>query len=267
MDQIRIPHPGIHRRSEAEDRSFSGILMPIAIFLTLALLSVSMRLTWFAHSCFLLEGSRKILIDPFFPEGVAAPKADLVALTHGHDDHAGEVLRLRCKTVAINETAKILARRGLDTVGMNIGGTISVDGVTFTMTQAIHTGGLELDGEILYGGGAAGYVIGMDGLHIYHAGDTALFSDMQLIQELYRPDVAMLPIGNYYTMGPTEAMMAARFIGAPLILPMHYSTWPKIEQDPVAFKNAVERTTDLRVVILKPGESLELDAKTLRPRT
>jgi L-ascorbate metabolism protein UlaG (beta-lactamase superfamily) len=152
-------------------------------------------------------------------------------------------------------------------VGMNIGGTTIIDGVTFTMTPAVHSGGLELDGEMLYGGGAAGYVIGMDGLQIYHAGDTALFSDMQLIRELYRPDVALLPVGSQYTMGPNEAMIAARFIGAPLVIPMHYSTWPIIEQDPDAFKTAVERTTDLRVRVLQPGESLELDAKIIRNRT
>jgi L-ascorbate metabolism protein UlaG (beta-lactamase superfamily) len=226
-----------------------------------------MRLTWIAHSCFLLEGSRKVLIDPFFPEGTAPPQPDIVALTHGHGDHTGEILRLHQKTVAINETAKILKRRGLTTVGMNIGGTTIIDGVTFTMTPAIHSGGLELDGEMLYGGGAAGYVIGMDGLQIYHAGDTALFSDMQLIRELYRPDVALLPVGSQYTMGPNEAMIAARFIGAPLVIPMHYSTWPIIEQDPDAFKTAVERTTDLRVRVLQPGESLELDAKIIRNRT
>jgi L-ascorbate metabolism protein UlaG (beta-lactamase superfamily) len=120
---------------------------------------------------------------------------------------------------------------------------------------------------MMYGGGAAGYVIGMDGLHIYHAGDTALFSDMQLIGELYRPDVALLPIGSHFTMGPREAMMAARFVGAPLVIPMHYSTWPKIEQDPLEFKKAVERTTDLKVKVMQPGETIELDAKTLRMRT
>jgi L-ascorbate metabolism protein UlaG (beta-lactamase superfamily) len=226
-----------------------------------------MRLTWIGHSCFLLDGSRKVLIDPFFPEGTSPPSADIVALTHGHDDHTQNILDLKGTFVTINETAKILRRRGVsDIVGMNIGGTVTVKGVTFTMTPAVHTGGLELGDEMLYGGGAAGYVIGMDGLHVYHAGDTALFSDMQLIGELYRPDVALLPIGSYFTMGPTEAMMAARFVGAPLVIPMHYSTWPKIEQDPTEFKNAIERTTDMRVLILKPGESLDLDASTIHNR-
>jgi L-ascorbate metabolism protein UlaG (beta-lactamase superfamily) len=224
-----------------------------------------MRLTWIGHSCFLLKGSRTVLVDPFFPEGTTPPQADIVALTHGHDDHTQQLFRLQGKFVAINEIAKILKRRGLtDTVGMNIGGTITVDGVTFTMTPAVHTGGLELEDGMVYGGGAAGYVISLDGLSVYHAGDTALFSDMQLIGELYRPDVALLPIGGHFTMGPKEAMMATRFVSAPLVIPMHYSTWPKIVQDPVAFKQTIERTTDLRVMVLQPGESVELDAEKIR---
>ncbi len=222
-----------------------------------------MRLTWIGHSCFLLSGSRRVLIDPFFPQGISPPETDIVALTHGHSDHTENILHLHGTVVTINETAKILKGRGLtDVVGMNIGGSVTVGGVTFTMTPAVHTGGLELGGEMLYGGGPAGYVIGMDGLRIYHAGDTALFSDMQLIRELYRPEVALLPIGSHYTMGPKEAMMAARFVGAPLVIPMHYSTWPKIEQDPAEFKRAVERTTDLKVQVMRPGDHIDLDAQT-----
>ena len=98
----------------------------------------------------------------------------------------------------------------------------------------------------------------MDGKKIYHAGDTALFSDMKLIGDLYRPDVALLPIGGRFTMGPDEAMMAAQYIGAPLVIPIHYNTWPKISQDPATFKFAIERTTDMKVAVLKPGETIEL---------
>lgn len=214
-------------------------------------------MTWLGHSCFLLEGSKRILIDPFIPSGKVDFVPDIVAVTHGHDDHMGEVLSIRAKTVAVNEIGKYLADKGLDIEGMNIGGTIEVEGVSFTMTPALHSSWLEMEGFGYYGGTAAGFVITMDGVSVYHAGDTALFSDMQLIRDLYRPDIALLPIGGRYTMGPLEAMMAANFIGAKLVIPMHYNTWPIIEQDAVKWKNAIERTTDLKVRVLQPGESTQ----------
>jgi L-ascorbate metabolism protein UlaG (beta-lactamase superfamily) len=141
---------------------------------------------------------------------------------------------------------------------MNIGGTMTVDGVSFTMTPALHSTVIEEAGPGFSGGAAAGIVIGMDGVKVYHAGDTGLFSDMKLIGELYHPDVALLPIGGRYTMGVAEAMMAANFIGAKTVIPIHYNTWDKIAADPLTLKNAVERTTDIRVRILKPGESMDL---------
>jgi len=217
-----------------------------------------MRLTWLGHACFLLEGTRSVIIDPYVPEGPITREPDLVALTHGHDDHLGEVFRLRKKTVAITEIGKYLREKGLTVEIMNIGGTIEVDGVEFTMTPAVHSSGLGLEGPLSYGGCACGFVVSMDGVRVYHAGDTALFSDMKLIGELYQPDIALLPMGGRFTMGPREAMMAANYIGAKTVIPMHYSTWPAILQDPLAFKHAIERTTDLRVVILSPGEAYEV---------
>ena len=220
-----------------------------------------MRLTWLGHACFLLAGSKTILIDPFIPEGSLPVEPDIVAVTHAHADHLGMTVRLKKKTVAINEVAKYLAAKGIPTEPMNIGGSITVDGVRFTMTPALHSSWIEDEGMGFYGGVAAGFVIEMDGTSIYHAGDTALFSDMQLIRDLYRPDVALLPIGGCFTMGPDEAMIAARYIGAPLVIPMHYGTFPAIRQDVEDFKRAVERTTSIRVAILSPGESIEVGAE------
>ncbi|MDD1661941.1 MAG: metal-dependent hydrolase [Methanomicrobiales archaeon] len=217
-----------------------------------------MRLTWLGHACFLLEGTRSVLIDPYVPGGSIGVEPDIVAITHGHDDHFGEVLHLARKTVAITEIGKYLRGKGLVVETMNLGGTMTVDGVEFTMTPALHSSWLESAGPGFYGGCACGYVIGMDGVRVYYAGDTALFSDMKLIGELYAPDVAILPIGGRFTMGPREAMMAADFIGAKTVIPMHYSTWPAILQDPLAFKHAIERTTDLRVQVLSPGETREI---------
>lgn len=217
-----------------------------------------MRLTWLGHACFSLAGSQTILIDPFIPEGPLTIEPDIVAVTHAHADHLGIAAELSKMTVAVNEVAKYLKTKGVPVEPMNLGGTITVDGVRFTMTPALHSSWLEDEGAGFYGGVAAGFVITMDGISIYHAGDTALFSDMQLIRDLYRPDVALLPVGGRYTMGPDEAMIAARYIGAPLVIPMHYDTFPAIRQDLTNFKQAIERTTSMRVMVLAPGESIEI---------
>jgi L-ascorbate metabolism protein UlaG (beta-lactamase superfamily) len=217
-----------------------------------------MQLTWLGHSCVLLTGSKKVLIDPFI-EGSSVQETfpDIVAVTHGHADHLGETVALNRKTVAITEIAKYLKTKGVPVESMNIGGTIIVDGVSFTMTAAMHSSVIEEAGPGFSAGAPAGFVIGMDGVKIYHAGDTALFSDMKLIGELYHPDIALLPIGGRYTMGIAEAMMAVNFIGAKTVIPIHYNTWEKIAADPVQFKKAIERTTDIKVQVLKPGESMQ----------
>jgi L-ascorbate metabolism protein UlaG (beta-lactamase superfamily) len=218
-----------------------------------------MQLTWLGHACVLLSGSKKILIDPFIEgKSVLYTNPDMVAVTHGHADHFGETVALGKKTIAINEIAKYLTGKGLPAEGMNIGGTAVVDGVSFTMTPAVHSSWIEEAGIGCYGGTAAGFVIGIDGVTIYHAGDTALFSDMKLIGDLYHPDVALLPIGGRYTMGISEAMIAANFIGAKTVIPIHYNTWDKIRADPLMFKEAIERTTDIRVTVLQPDESIDI---------
>ena len=218
-----------------------------------------MKLTWLGHSCVLLTGSKKVIIDPFIEGGsVASHQPDLVAVTHGHSDHMGETVTLKRPTVAITEIARYLKGKGVPAEGMNIGGTIHLGGVSFTMTPALHSGAIEEAESLGRGSVAAGFVIRMDGVGVYHAGDTGLFSDMSLIGELYHPDVALLPIGGRFTMGPDEAMMAARLIGAKTVIPIHYNTWDRIAQDPLPFKRAIERATDLRVGILKPGESIDI---------
>jgi L-ascorbate metabolism protein UlaG (beta-lactamase superfamily) len=218
-----------------------------------------MQLTWLGHSCVLLSGTKKVLIDPYIEGGsIARTKPDIVAVTHGHDDHMGETVALGKPTVAITEIAKYLMARGVPAEGMNIGGTLTVGGVSFTMTPAQHSSSIGEAGPGFSAGAPAGFVIRMDGVPVYHAGDTGLFSDMRLIGELYHPQVALLPIGGRYTMGPAEAMMAANFVGAKLVIPIHYNTWDKIRADAGAFKKALEQTTDIRVRILEPGGSVEL---------
>jgi L-ascorbate metabolism protein UlaG (beta-lactamase superfamily) len=218
-----------------------------------------MKITWLGHACFLLEGSRRVLIDPFVPSGPVRAAPDIVAVTHGHADHLGEAVRFGKPTVAMNEIAKYLRQQGVPVEPMNIGGTIEVEGVSFTMTPALHSSWLEAAGGGYYGGVAAGFVVRMDGVAVYHAGDTGLFSDMKLVHDLYRPDAALLPVGGRYTMGPEEAMLAAEFVGAPIVIPMHYNSFPAIEQDLTGFKAAIERTTDMKVVLLEPGGSVEVE--------
>ena len=181
-----------------------------------------------------------------------------VLVTHGHYDHMGETVALMKKTVAISEIAQYLQEKGVPAEGMNIGGTITLDGITITMTPALHSSRIDDTTVAGNAGVAVGFVVRMDGVCVYHAGDTALFSDMNLIGDLYHPDVALLPIGGRYTMGTREAMMAANFVGAKTVIPIHYNTWDRIAADPVPFKTALERTTDLTVKILKPGESVEV---------
>jgi L-ascorbate metabolism protein UlaG (beta-lactamase superfamily) len=217
-----------------------------------------MELTFLGHSCVLLKGERSVLVDPFIPEGTLPTDPDIIAVTHGHADHLGKTTRLKKPTIAINELAKYLKSKGVPAEGMNYGGTLTMDNVLFRMVLAIHSSWIEEAGIGCNGGGSAGFLIGIDGLQVYHAGDTALFSDMKLIGELYHPDVALLPIGGRYTMGPEEAMIAARYIGAPLVIPIHYNTWPVITQDPGRFRSALERTTDIRVKVLDPGSSIDL---------
>ncbi|MFA4860751.1 metal-dependent hydrolase [Methanoregula sp.] len=217
-----------------------------------------MQITYLGHSCVLLAGTKRVLIDPFIEGGsVLGLDPDIVAVTHGHSDHMGEAVALNRKTVAITEIGRYLKSKGVPAETMNIGGTHVVDGVSFSMTPAQHSSSIEEAPPGVPGGNPAGFVIRMDGVTVYHAGDTGLFSDMKLIGDLYHPDIAFLPIGGRFTMGPNEAMIAASFIGAKIVIPIHYNTWDRIAADPVAFKKAIERTTDLRVRILAPGESYE----------
>ena len=220
-----------------------------------------MYIRYIGHSCFSLEGSKKVLIDPM-PAEAAEIAADLVLVTHGHGDHLGITVDLKKPTVAIHELAHYLSRKGVPATGMNLGGTLMSDGVKVTMVPALHSSSVTESGVELYMGTAAGFVVEMDGIVVYHAGDTALFSDMKLIHDLYHPDVALLPVGDHYTMGPAEAMIAAEWIGAPLVIPMHYNTFPAIAQDLTEFKHAIEATTSMLVDVVNPGDGVEVSPQT-----
>jgi L-ascorbate metabolism protein UlaG (beta-lactamase superfamily) len=204
------------------------------------------------------------------PDAASAAAADLIFLTHGHADHLGNTVDLARRTgapvYAIYELALYLQSRGIsNAVGMNISGTVTIDGISATMTDARHSGGIDVGegtpgGQGMLGGAvAAGFVFRLEnGYTIYHAGDTGLFGDMKLIGELYRPSLVILPIGGLYTMGPREAAMACVLLKPKLILGMHYGTFPVLAGTPTELKRALPPALRSRVRSLEPGESLDI---------
>ena len=216
-----------------------------------------MKIRYAGHACFILEGSKRIVIDPMPLENKV--DADIVLLTHAHGDHIGDHPETFKNVYAIHELATWLSAQGIKATGMNIGGTVHDGDIAITMVRADHSSSIvDANGMPVYMGEPCGFVITIDGITLYHAGDTALFSDMKLIRDLYHPSVAFLPAGGTYTMGPAEAMMAAEFIGAQIIIPMHYNTFPAIRQDLSEFKKAIESTTAMTVELMHPGNELVL---------
>lgn len=204
-----------------------------------------------------------MVVDPFLtgnpkaPKGWEDVKCNIVAITHGHGDHVGDSIEIARKNsatiVAIHEIAQFIAKLDLPVESMNKGATITVSNTDFTMTHAIHSSGITGEKIMIEGGEAAGYVIHGE-KSVYHAGDTCLFKDMELIGELYKPEIAMLPIGDRFTMGIREAALATKMIAPRVVIPMHYNTFPLIEVDPFAFKEQVESLCPTEVVILNPGD-------------
>jgi len=221
------------------------------------------KVKFLGHAAFLIEGSKKILIDPFLtgnPKAAAKPEeleADLILVPHAHGDHIGDAVeiakRTGAKIVAMYDIANYIGEQGnVEVVGMNYGPT-EIDGVGIVQVPAWHSSS---DGKYSIGN-ACGYIIELDGVKIYHAGDTFVFKDMELFAELYGPiDVALLPIGGHFTMGVKEAAKAVEFLKPKKVVPMHYNTWPPIAADPEEFKRLVGDRAE--VIVLEPGETLEL---------
>lgn len=187
---------------------------------------------------------------------------DLMLITHGHFDHiddAVEIARATSPTVvAIAETAAWLQGKGIENViDMNKGGTVEAERCLVHMVHAVHSCGISDGGQIIYGGEAAGYVVELPGgFRIYHAGDTAVFSDMELIGRLLKPDIALLPIGDHYTMGPRSAAEAIRLLQVRVVVPMHYGTFPILVGTPDDLRREAADVPGLEVVALEPGQTL-----------
>jgi len=227
-----------------------------------------MKLVYHGHSCVqILTGGKSLLIDPFLrgnPIAVTKPediRADFILLTHAHTDHildAEPIAKANDATIAAPvELATYLSWKQLKTIGFNIGGTIDIGFAKAKMIQAFHTSGITLEeGKIIYGGVPAGYIVQAEGLTVLHAGDTALFSDMKMIGERHKIDIAFIPIGDHFTMGPDDALQAAAWYGAKLVVPVHYNTFPPIRQDAERFVRRLEEQGQ-QGKVLAPGDSFE----------
>ena len=225
-----------------------------------------MKLRYFSHSAFLVttSGGKKILIDPFLDGNPTSPvksgdvQADYIVITHGHGDHIGDSFKIAKRSnsliICVNELAIYCQSKGYQAHNMHIGGAHNFDFGRVKFTIA-HHGSISPDG--IYCGEPSGVLLTIDGKTIYHTGDTGLFYDMKLIGE-QGIDVAILPIGDNYTMGPDDALRAVKLIQPQRVIPDHFNTWPIIAQDVNAWAARVRAETSTEPVVLAPGQSCRL---------
>ena len=232
------------------------------------------RVTWLGHGTFKIASpsGKIILLDPWLQDNPACPddqkhpgKLDVMLVTHGHFDHIGNAVTAAREgqpeqVIGSFEIGAWLEKQGVENAtGMNKGGTIDLGWVKVTMVFADHTCGIIDGDQIIYGGEAAGYVLRFDnGLSLYAAGDTNVFGDMRIIGELYQPQVAILPIGDFYTMGPREAAYATRLLGVGGVIPAHFGTFPVLTGNPTALRQELQTLglDQVEVAALNPGQSI-----------
>jgi L-ascorbate metabolism protein UlaG (beta-lactamase superfamily) len=230
-----------------------------------------LSITWFGHATFILKtsGGKRVLLDPWLTDNLSCPEAmkkppetDLILVSHGHWDHIDDLISSArasgAPVVGILELCSWLEQKDIgNTVHMNKGGTVDLLGLQITMVDARHSAGYVDNGVMINMGEAAGFVIKLeDGMTIYFAGDTALFGDMKLIGEMYKPDIAIFPIGDRFTMGPAAATKACEFLGIRKVVPMHWGTFPLLTGQPEEFRALVE-PKGIEILELKPGETLQ----------
>jgi len=255
----------------------------LTVFFVLALVFLSpsfpaaeigkgVKITYLGHSAFKLVSPQGVVIylDPFLKNNPKTPpdqkevnKADLVLVTHGHADHLGDALGISQKTgapvVAIAELGAYVTQKGLkNVVRMNKGGSYTTKGIRISMVNAQHSSSVTEEGKVIYAGEPAGFIIRFEnGFTVYHAGDTAVMSDMKIFGDIYKPDLALLPIGSHFTMDPQEAAYACKLLRPRYVVPMHYGTWPVLTGTADDFIGRMKDQPEVKVIVMNPGQTIE----------
>ncbi len=230
------------------------------------------KITFLGQSAFRLVSPQGVIIyiDPFLKNNPKTPadqkevdKADLILLTHGHGDHLGDTVSIAQKTnasvVAMNELSVYLTKKGVkNAVRMNKGGNITIKGIRITLVNAEHSSSVTEEGQVIYTGEAGGFMICFEnGFTVYHAGDTAVMSDMKILGDVYKPNLALLPIGSHFTMDPQEAAYACQLLRPQYVVPMHYGTWPVLKGTPDDFIGRMKDQPQVKVIVMNPGQTIE----------